>query len=252
MVAALALVGVHYTDRQWFEALRWRLGFQPCTDGAVCRNESYSGEKCGASLDKSGNHCVDCAFGPLRNRRHDDLADVYADVLEEAGGIARREVYVHELSGAEEAWLDVWSFGVHELGDVLLDVTVRHPGAERYQPSAAREAGFTAQKAGGEKFDRYPAANGRSIWPISHETWGRLGDHAEELLSVCAAAASRRAARRGRVAGGILRRWRAQLDARLHRAVAAQLAAARLGLPGRARRRVSPLDINFLEARCPL
>ena len=82
-----------------------------------------------------------------------------------------------------------------------------------------------------------------------HETWGRLGPEAETLLMMCAAASARRAHRRGKVAGGELRRWRAKLDATLQRAVAAQLAAARFGLPGRPRRKLRPCDLASLESR---
>eukprot|EP00959_Pyramimonas_sp_CCMP1952_P318850 6671558-Pyramimonas_sp.AAC.1 len=69
-----------------------------------------------------------CECGPFQTRRHDDLADVYADILAEAGGFVRRELFVPELTTSRaEAWLDVWAYGVAELPDCLVDVTVRHP-----------------------------------------------------------------------------------------------------------------------------
>ena len=195
---------------------------------------------------------VNVAQAPLRTFRHDDLSDIYAEIFEDVGVVARREVFVPEFSGREEAWLDVWAYGILELPDALLDITVRHPQAERYPPGAANCWGYTAAQAEEEKTEKYPAAGGRSVWAIAHETWGRLGNHAEHLLLTCSAVAARRAYRRGRVSGNCLRRWRAQLDAALHRGVVAQLASAQHGLPGRPRRRTAPMDRCDLEARCPL
>ena len=221
----------------------------PCT---TCANQNLKDELCGEPLDSQGDHAVSCGTGPLRNLRHDSLADIYADILDEIGAVARREVFVQEFSGSEEAWLDVWSYGIPELPDLLLDITVRHPRASRYLPGAAQTHGSAAEQAEHEKFERYPASGGRTMWPVAHETWGRLGAYAEHLLSTCSAVAARRAYRRGRVAGNCLRRWRAQLDAALHRGIAAQLVAAREGLPGRRRRTAAPADRAMLEGRCPM
>ena len=141
-------------------------------------------KKCGEQLDANGDHQVQCERGPMRTRKHDDIADVYADILEEAGGIARREAFVPELSRGTEAWLDVWAGGIIEMPDLLLDITVRHPRAERYQPAASHTAGAAAARAEKEKEDRYPPASGRYVWPVAHETWGRLGQQAEHLLDM--------------------------------------------------------------------
>ena len=203
-------------------------------------------------LDSEGDHAVCCGTGPLRTHRHDGLADIYTKIFEEVGAVARREVFVPELTGVAEAWLDVWGYGLVELPDALLDITVRHPRASRYMPAAARVHGHAAEDAEDEKAAKYPPRGGRSVIAVAHETWGRLGSSAEQLLATCAAIAARREHRRGRTAGNCLRRWRAQLDAELHRSVAAQLAAARHGLPGRRRRRPAPADRAALEQQCPL
>ena len=176
----------------------------------------------------------------FRTARHDGIADVYADIMEESGAYVRQEVCVLEFSNQKEAWLDVWAYGVPELPDCLVDVTVRHPHSDRYLPSASRSAGHAAGLAEKQKDDRYPTSQGRSVVPAAHETWGRLGSSAEALLARCAAAASRRSRRRGKEPGNCLRRWRAQLDAALMRGIATQLVSARCGVPGRARRRVPP------------
>ena len=210
---------------------------------------------CSEELD--ADHPLECERGPMRTRRHDDIADIVAEIGEETGGIARREVFVPELCREpsrmhKEAWLDVWLYGIPEMPDVLVDVTVRHPRAKRYRPASERQAGVAAARAEAEKDEKYVPAGGRSVWTLAFETWGRLGQRAEDFLLACAAAAARRAHRRGRVPGGELRRWRMRLDASLHRSVAAQIAAAEHGLPGRARWRRQPLDITTLEETCPL
>ena len=214
----------------------------------LCRNEKQNGEQCCECRDAFGDHAAGCPCGPLRNRRHNDLAEEYASIIEEAGGIARREVFVAEFSGVKEAWLDVWGYGVAELPDLLLDVTVRHPRAGWYRDAAASTPSAAASAGEREKYDRYLASAGRAVWPVAHETWGRLGPEAERLLVALAAAARRHAHRRGRPAGRELGRWRQRLDGILQRAVALQLIAAVHGLPGRRPVRTRPLDLAALEA----
>ena len=49
-----------------------------------CRNKCASKEElCGELLDPQGNHAVICGSGPLRTRRHNDIADTYADIVDE-------------------------------------------------------------------------------------------------------------------------------------------------------------------------
>ena len=70
---------------------------------------------------------------------------------------------------------------------LLIDVTVRHPMASAYQSEASRTAGSTAAAAETQKLGRYPPRAGRSVAPFAVETWGRLGESAEELLQTLAA-----------------------------------------------------------------
>ena len=117
LVSPLSISGVSYSDRQWTDALRWRLGFTAQGPAGHCQNEQTgAGEMCGEILDPEGTHAVDCPRGPLRTRRH-DLADVYGDILEESGAIARRKAFVLELSSAQGAWLDVRPHGLQEFPD---------------------------------------------------------------------------------------------------------------------------------------
>ena len=255
LVCDLSTPCTSYTDRQWTEVLRWRLGIaMPRPPQVCCQNtKASSGEQCNEDLDPEGDHAVCCPYGPFRNFRHDDISDVYADIFVETGASARREVFVPEFfGGGADAFLDTWGFGTPDLPDCLVDVTVRHPFAERYQPLASNAAGSAAEQAEKEKIEKYPSSGGRCVVAAAHETWGRLGVQAEDLLLHCAAAVRRRHLRRGRTSGNCLRRWRAQLDAALMRGIAAQLTSARFGLPGRVRRRVPPESAMQLEACCPL
>ena len=220
-----------------------------------CKNLKQNGECCREPL--SADHAVDCPCGPLRNRRHNDLAEDHASFIEEAGGLARLEVYVPEMSTAApssrdarckgEAWLDVWGYGVCEYPDLLLDVRVAHPHAARYRAQASKVPGHAAAYGEVEKHDRYPPAQGREIVAVVHETWGRLGAEAEDFLERLAAAARRRGLRRGRDSVNTLARWREKIDGTLHKAVAMQLAAAARGLPGKRPYRKAPVDLEGLE-----
>ena len=146
-----------------------------------------------------------------------------------------------------EAWLDVAAFGVPELANQMFDVTVRHPRAQRYRPASEQKDGAALVRAAADKQGTYPAACGRCVVALGHETWGRLSEEAEHILQLCAAVAARRDYRRGRLPGDRVRRWRAMLDASLQRAVAEQRQAAAFGLPGRPVRRRRAIDLTNLE-----
>ena len=233
---------LHFTDQQWMAAIRWRWGLSQGQQGALCRNwNAQRSCQCNEVLDANGNHAADCPCGPLRTIRHDSLCDEWGEIFEEVGATARREIFCEELSKpSKEAWLDVWACGTPELSSVYFDVTARNPRAERYVQKAAETEGATATKAEGEKAETYPPRGGKQVVALSHELWGRLGSQAEHILHLCAALGARRDHRAGRPPAQRLRRWRATLDATLHRAVADQLLVAWAGLPGRPLRRVQP------------
>ena len=248
LIAPLAYDGVHYNDTQWTRVVRWRLGFLRPGPPGICRNQRCDGTECMVPLSAADDHAVECAVGPLRTRRHNDVAEEYASILEEVGGIARREIFVPEFSNDTEAVLDVWGYGIPELQDLLLDATVHNPRVANFRPGSERSPGFATLVAEGQKHLRYPAAGGRSIWPVAYETWGRAGEEAELLLVALAAAARRRAHRRGRLVRSELARWRARIDGVLRRAVALQLHAAAAGLPGKRPWPRRPADLRVMEA----
>ena len=96
-----------------------------------------------------------------------------------------------------------------------------------------------AKRAEEHKRERYPTKDGRAVTPFAVETWGRVGEHGEQLLQTLAAEAVRHTRSRGQqtTAGAFTRRWRASLDAILQRGIAMCLASARCGLAGRAHQR---------------
>ena len=91
-------------------------------------------------------------------------------------------------------------------------------------------------------------ASSRSVIALSHELFGRLGDSAEHVLQVMAAVGVRRDHWDGRPPINRLRRWRAVLDATLHRGVVAQLDCAWRGMPGRSRGRSAPRNVQNIQA----
>jgi hypothetical protein len=241
LVAPAGLQATHYTDEQVVEVLRWRLGLAEIGEIPRCRNlAAKTMEECGEARDGFGDHAASCSFGPLRIKRHDNIAESLADIIEETGAHVRREAYVKAFSTPQsEAWLDIWAFAGLHIEDLLVDVTVRHPMASAYQPSASSRDGAAASVAEEKKLLRYPARGGRSVVPFAMETWGRLGPSAEELMQTLASEATRHARRRGNdaTAGAFLRRWRATLDAVLQKSMAKALMSARVGLPGRPHQR---------------
>ena len=259
-IAPLGTPGIAFTDQEWHVSLRWRLGAVPVRVQAgaapvqFCANWNQAkGKVCGEQLDGEGNHAVCCPCGPLTNLCHNAIADRYGDICAEAGAVVRREAFIPELTTPEqEAWMDILLLGHSELGGILGDVTVRHPNAQRgpaYLHAAATTPGATAAHAEAEKANRYPPVGDVVVRGLAHETWGRLGALAEDLLATAAAAATRDDHRRGRVPLHRLRRWRAQLDADLQRAVAAQHLSAVCGIPGRPHGRTLPVDLPCLQAR---
>ena len=109
LTAPLSYDGITYSDRQWACALRWRLGVADTGPPQPCMNQGVaSGEMCEEILDAQGDHAVECERGPLRNHRHNAIADDYAGIVEEIGAMAWREVFVAEWSSQREA---VWMCG---------------------------------------------------------------------------------------------------------------------------------------------
>ena len=162
-----------FTDTQWRDALRWRLGL-PGPEGRCNNIASKDGDCCDDILGAEGDHALLCMIGPVRQAVHAEFADVLCEFIEEAGAHARREAYVREFrphGGARSRWrrpeafLDVWGWGTAEIPDLLIDGAWRHSMAARCLPQSAAVAGFACQLALEEKAKQYAKLqSGRSFF----------------------------------------------------------------------------------------
>jgi len=159
-------------------------------------------------------------------------------ILRESGAaVAPTKVPVHGWRRADGtgARLDVayWADGVRH----FVDVTIRHPRAQKYLAAAARTDGAAAAEAERGKRIRYPALADQglaAVRPFAVESFGRLG---EEALAVLGDARQRVAERLGRrAAGSVASRWFGLLQCQL---VLAQHEAA-MAMEGA---RVAPLGL---------
>ena len=231
--ADLSVTGVALTDRQWSYGARFRLGLATAPVDFTCGNLTLADAPCGEPLDRFGDHAAGCNVGPWRNFRHSSLCDTWSDIFDELGAYVRREALVPEMCTSVDAVLDIWAFGITELPDLLADVTVRHPTTDLFMPTASEITGYAAGRGEAAKASRYPPAGGRVVLALAHETYGRLGPAAEDLLLRCVAVAARKAHREGRGPDrNLLKTWRARLDASLVRGLATQLHQAHAGTPG--------------------
>ena len=249
LVAPPQMEGMNFTDAQLRRILRWRLGKKEAA--CQCRAEpSAGGQRCGAPIGIEGFHCMSCMLGPCRVALHHELSNLFCSFVEEAGGRARREVFVPEFAAKKQvasadedpvdderrtfAVLDVWGFGCAEISDLLLDITVRNPGSAKYRPRSEQTPGWTCIAAEREKQRRYPPAAGRRVHTVALEGWGRLGAEGEAVLLTLKAAADARDHRSGHVPHGRLARWRALIDATVQRGIARCIDFCRVGPPGHA------------------
>ena len=72
---------------------------------------------------------------------------------------------------------------------MLVDVAIRHPASSAYQAVATEDVGVAARRAEEQKWERYPAKDGRAMVPFAVETWGWIGEPREHLLQTLAAEA---------------------------------------------------------------
>ena len=217
------------TSAQWRVATQMRLGLWNTAMEMRCQNPTPAGV-CGKLLGRGPLHCLDCLEAPSRIRLHKGVAVTLADQMRRAQADVALEQAIPELG---RWWLDAagtWQCqdAVMDLavcwpgawmGRTLIDVTVRDPDAQRYQPGAARRPGAAAAKAGEEKEARYPEHHGAKVRTLAYEPLGRLGEEGENLLRDLAADAAAVAADRT-AAPALLRRWRHALEHTLTAGVA--------------------------------
>ena len=107
-----------------------------------------------------------------------------------------------------------------------MDVTVRHPLAERYMPRAAKYNDVANNRAAAEKRNRYPARGGIFVTPFPVEIFGRLGRDAERYLAILSQAAEVKDQMRATAPRQRTTRWVMQLSRVLFRAIARSILEA--------------------------
>ena len=147
--------------------------------GSVCQLSNgrldSSMNACGCCLERPLVHPYLCKAGPCRLRPHRSLCTSLAIEARSSGGHVDTERACPELfqwqnGRCQEAILDI----VYHLPGTtvtrFIDVTVRCPFAARYASTDGRPA-VAASAGENEKRQRY----GCAVWPLSFETFGRLG-----------------------------------------------------------------------------
>jgi hypothetical protein len=193
-------------------------------------------------------HAITCKIGGgPTNKLHAGMADVLVWMFKEAGCETRREVVIPEFTkqapthanphGVTEGVLDILAWAPM-MGELLIDVAVRHPASGQYRAHASHHNGWANSVASAEKRRRYPPAGGRSVCPAPMETWGRIGDDLFDTLQLVAGIARERSRAAGFASPRFLSKWLLALGSVLARgvsrcildAVTPERAAVRSGL----------------------
>ena len=161
--------------------------------------------------------------------------------MQDTGLHTRREVPIPEFTrlvagqnGAElrDGILDLMGW-CPSWGECLLDVTIRHPFAQRYQPAAAHASGHANACGEHDKLQTYPDSAGRRVTPCSLETFGRFGPQFDHFLVRLVSFARDRERLRGLSSTRHLPKWRLQLGTALMKCIAKTIIDSLL--PSRAR-----------------
>ena len=201
------------TDNEFVYATRFRLGMRVMSPG-VCHHQRGSDQAkdrsmCLAPADPHGHHAVICKCGGAPYCAHSQGANVLLGASVKAGYQSRREQVVPELANAKckAPQLDVEGWSTLGLSRLLIDFSIRHPGAARY--SAGQDATVVA---GREKQDHYGSRQGLQVRTAAMETYGRFGEELTALLDQLADLARQRDLQHGLPPTKWLRKWRVQLS----------------------------------------
>jgi hypothetical protein len=128
--------------------------------------------------------------------RHNLLTEDWRHIVGRAGISSSVEPAIRSLPGAQAApgvRLESRGDALFALSDRLtvVDISVVHPAAPSYVRYACTPGGAAARRDQA-KVAKYQTAdpNGYAFTPLSHETYGRLGKPAMQLLNTVAIAAS--------------------------------------------------------------
>ena len=173
-------------------------------DDLRCKRTNRQEELRDKPIGRGPLHALDCRHSPSRIKIHHSVCKALREQLRHLGADVEEECPVPEIS---RWWLEFGEWKCQEaLLDLsvrwpgawilrrLLDITVRDPEADRYQPAAQHIPETTAEKAHKEKNARYPATHGAAVETIPLEPLGRVG---KEGLMVIEAIATDAAMIRG-------------------------------------------------------
>ena len=125
LIAPAGLKSSHSSDEEFTEIIQWRVGVPPQLEPTLCQNTTAAGQVCDEVMTQHCDHAMCCRNGPLRIRRHDDVADCLADIINETGAHVRREAYIKTFSTERsDAWLDIWAFGGLQVPELIVDITI--------------------------------------------------------------------------------------------------------------------------------
>jgi len=214
------------SDSAFSAFTRWRLGLPLCSEAAQCGRVADKGiqaTQCGKSLGGRGDHITLCRLGASASGTHSAFAELVKTAAKEAGMLALREVVILALARRKctgtnctckagnaghngplgNARIDVaaWGLVAPAPGELLLDVTIRHPwasiekkklpeGATIQQMQTQLEEVFS--RAHQDKAKRYPDTGGHTVTCMTLSTWGSLSQAARDTLYTLATLAALR------------------------------------------------------------
>ena len=154
---------------QWRDATQLRLGWNDADD-LRCNYTNRQEEVRDKFIGRGPLHALDCKHSPARIKIHNSVCKALREQLRRLGADVEEECPVVELS---RWWLEFGEWKCQEaLLDLsvrwpgawiprrLLDITVRDPEADRYQPTAQHILETIVERAHEEKNVRYTAARG--------------------------------------------------------------------------------------------
>ena len=171
-----------------------------------------------------GHHAAACNIGGGITAIHDAIANI----LHEAGRAAYfrslREQVIPALATPKrkEPRPDIELWGHHSAPDVLLDVTVCAPWAQRY----AADPNNAPTAAEIRKNGSYSAVGGISVTGVAVDLFGQFGPQLRALLEDWAVLARTRDLSCGVVPRRMLHTWRVKLSAAIAEGLSHQITAA--------------------------